>query len=176
MLDELAGPLRVLIAEDETIIRMDLRALLEKNGFKVVAEAADGEQAVELARTSDPDVAVLDVRMPNLDGIEAARRMYAERPLPIVMLTAYSDRANVDNAIGAGVFAYLVKPFRETDVVPALRAAVARHAELLAARRTAGETPVRAIVMGVRSQTGSDWNVRIAQRDDGSLDVSGVQR
>jgi two-component system, response regulator PdtaR len=174
MLDELAGPLRVLIAEDETIIRMDLRALLEKNGFKVVAEAADGEQAVELARTSDPDVAVLDVRMPNLDGIEAARRMYAERPLPIVMLTAYSDRANVDNAIGAGVFAYLVKPFRETDVVPALRAAVARHAELLAARRTAGETPVRAIVMGVRSQTGSDWNVRIAQRDDGSLDVSGV--
>jgi len=174
MLDELAVPLRVLIAEDETIIRMDLRSLLEKNGFKVVAEAADGEQAVELARTSDPDVAVLDVRMPNLDGIEAARRMYAERPLPIVMLTAYSDRANVENAIGAGVFAYLVKPFRETDVVPALRAAVARHAELLAARRTAGETPVRAIVMGVRSQSGADWNLRIAQREDGSVDVQGV--
>jgi two-component system, response regulator PdtaR len=174
MLDELAVPLRVLIAEDETIIRMDLRSLLEKNGFKVVAEAADGEQAMELARTSDPDVAVLDVRMPNLDGIEAARRMYAERPLPIVMLTAYSDRANVENAIGAGVFAYLVKPFRETDVVPALRAAVARHAELLAARRTAGETPVRAIVMGVRSQSGADWNLRIAQREDGSVDVQGV--
>jgi AmiR/NasT family two-component response regulator len=174
MLDEIPAPVRVLIAEDETIIRMDLRGLLEKNGFQVVAEAGDGEQAVELARTSDPDVAVIDLRMPKLDGIEAARRIYAERPLPIVMLTAYSDRANVENAIGAGVFAYLVKPFRETDVVPAVRAAVARHAELLAARRSAGETPVRAIVMGVRSRSGGEWNVRIAQRDDGSVDVQGV--
>jgi two-component system, response regulator PdtaR len=174
MLDEIAGPLRVLIAEDETIIRMDLRGLLEKNGFKVVAEAADGEQAVELARSSDPQVAILDLRMPRLDGVEAARRMYAERPLPIVMLTAYSDRVNVENAIGAGVFAYLVKPFKETDIVPAVRAAVARHTELLAARRSAGETPVRALVMGVRSRSGTDWTVRIAQREDGSLDVQGA--
>src|SRR5205823_14158105 len=108
-----------------------------------------------------------------LDGIEAARRMVAERPLPIVMLTGFSDRANVGDAIGAGVFAYLVKPFRETDVIPAVRAAVARHTELLAARRSAGETPVRAIVMGVRSQSGTAWDLRIAQRDDGSLDVRG---
>jgi response regulator NasT len=173
MLDEGAAPLRVLIAEDEPIIRMDLRGLLEKNGFMVVAEAANGEQAVELARTADPDIAILDLRMPGLDGIEAARRIYAERPLPIVMLTAFSDRTNVEAAIGAGVFAYLVKPFRETDVVPAVRAAVARHRELLAARRSAGETPVRAIVMGVRSRSGTDWNIRIAQREDGSLEVSG---
>jgi response regulator NasT len=174
MLDETPAPLRVLIAEDETIIRMDLRGLLEKNGFMIVAEAADGAQAVELARSAEPDVAIVDLRMPELDGIEAARRIYAERPLPIVMLTAFSDRANVEDAIGAGIFAYLVKPFRETDVIPAVRAAVARHAELLAARRSAGETPVRAIVMGVRSRSGSDWNLRIAPRDDGSVDVSGA--
>jgi CheY-like chemotaxis protein len=118
MLGETVAPLRVLIAEDETIIRMDLRGLLEKNGFMVVAEAADGAQAVELARTASPDVAILDLRMPELDGIEAARRIYAERPIPIVMLTAFSDRANIEDAIGAGVFSYLVKPFRETDIVP----------------------------------------------------------
>ncbi len=142
MLDEPPGaPLRVLIAEDETIIRMDLRGLLEKNGMMVVAEAANGAQAVELARTEMPDVAILDLRMPVLDGVEAARRIYAERPMPIVMLTAFSDRANLENAIEAGVFSYLVKPFRETDVIPAVRAAVARHAELLRALRSVGETP-----------------------------------
>ena len=171
MLGESVAPLRVLIAEDETIIRMDLRGLLEKNGFMVVAEAADGMEAVALARSSGPDVAILDLRMPELDGIEAARRIYAERPIPIVMLTAFSDRTNIDGAIGAGVFSYLVKPFRETDIVPAVRTAVARHAELLAARRTAGETPVRAIFMGLPSRSGQPWNVKISQRDDGSLDV-----
>jgi AmiR/NasT family two-component response regulator len=171
MLGETATPLRVLIAEDETIIRMDLRGLLEKNGFMVVADAADGAQAVELARATSPDVAILDLRMPELDGIEAARRIYAERPIPIVMLTAFSDRTNIEKAIGAGVFSYLVKPFRETDIVPAVRTAVARHMELLAARRTAGETPVTAIFMGLPSQSGNPWNVKVVQRDDGSLDV-----
>jgi AmiR/NasT family two-component response regulator len=146
MLDKPSGePLRVLIAEDETIIRMDLRGLLEKNGMMVVAEAANGALAVELARTEMPDVAILDLRMPVLDGVEAARRIYAERPMPIVMLTAFSDRANLENAIEAGVFSYLVKPFRETDVIPAVRAAVARHAELLRALRSVGETPLKAI-------------------------------
>jgi response regulator NasT len=134
--------LRVLIAEDETIIRMDLRQLLEKQGMTVCGEARNGREAVALARECEPDVAVLDLRMPELDGIEAARRMNAERPLPIVMLTAFSDRANVDNAIEAGVFAYLVKPFRESDVVPAIRAAVTRHRELLDARRTVGRPPL----------------------------------
>src|SRR2546430_9771234 len=81
------GPMRVLIAEDETIIRLDLRGMLEKHGLVVVAEARNGAEAVDLARAERPDVAVLDLRMPELDGIEAARRMYAERPLPIVMLT-----------------------------------------------------------------------------------------
>jgi response regulator NasT len=128
----------VLIAEDETIIRLDLKELLETHGYHVCAEARDGLEAVELARSTQPDVALLDVRMPLLDGIEVARRMYAERPLPIVMLTAYDDRATVGRAIRAGVFGYLTKPFEARDVVPALEAALARHGELLAARRDLG--------------------------------------
>ena len=115
------GPLRVLVAEDQAIIRLDLRGVLEKHGLIVCAEARDGEEAVELARSSRPDVALLDMRMPKLDGIEAARRMYAEQPIPIVMLTAFSDRSVVEKAIAAGVFAYLVKPFKESDLVPARR-------------------------------------------------------
>jgi two-component system, response regulator PdtaR len=174
MLGDAEDLIRVLIAEDETIIRMDLRGLLEKNGMMVVAEAADGAQAVELARATKPTVAILDLRMPVLDGIEAARRIYAERPLPIVMLTAFSDRRNVEQALGAGVFSYLVKPFRETDVVPAIRAAVARHAELLRAQRVAGETPTKAIFMSLPSQSGHAWNVRVARREDGSIDVRGA--
>jgi two-component system, response regulator PdtaR len=168
------GPLRVLIAEDETIIRMDLRGLLEKNGMMVVAEAANGVQAVELARTEMPDVAIVDLRMPELDGVEAARRIYAERPMPIVMLTALSDRANVEHALAAGVFSYLVKPFRETDVIPAIRAAVVRHAELLRAQRSLGETPLKAIFMSLPSQSGHAWDVRVAQKEDGSIDVRGA--
>jgi response regulator NasT len=141
VLDDVLGRLRVLVAEDETIVRMDLCSLLDRQGLDVCAAARDGDEAVELARQSRPDVALLDVKMPRLDGIEAARRMYAERPLPIVLLTAYGERRHVDRAIAAGVFGYLVKPFREHDVAPALRAAYARHAELLDARRSLGGGP-----------------------------------
>ena len=130
--------MKILIAEDETIIRLDLRVILERHGFTVCAEARDGLEAIELARSTEPDVALLDVRMPRLDGIEAARRIHAERPIPIVMLTAFRDRTTVDKAVAAGVFGYLLKPFREGDVAPALYAAVARHRELLAARRQIG--------------------------------------
>ena len=115
--------MRVLIAEDETIIRLDLRALLERAGFEVCAEARDGEEAVELARETQPEVAVLDVKMPRLDGIEAARRILDERPIPIVMLTAYGQEELVSRAIEAGVFGYLVKPFREQDLLPAIQTA-----------------------------------------------------
>ncbi len=128
---------RILIAEDETIIRLDLRDILERAGFDVCAEAHDGEEAVELARTERPDIAILDVKMPRLDGIEAARRIIAERPIPIVMLTAYSQDELVSRAVEAGVFGYLVKPFREADLLPAIRAATARHAELAALREEA---------------------------------------
>ena len=129
-----AEPLRILVAEDETIIRLDLRQTLERAGFEVCAEARDGEEAVELARSAKPDLAVLDVKMPRLDGIEAARKILAERPIPIVMLTAYGQEELVGRAVEAGVFGYLVKPFRETDLLPAIQAAKARHAELEALR------------------------------------------
>jgi response regulator NasT len=126
-----------LIAEDETIIRLDLRGLLEGAGLEVCAEARDGVEAVELARTEEPDVALLDVKMPRLDGIEAAKQILEERPIPIVMLTAYGQDELVSRAIEAGVFGYLVKPFREADLLPAIQTARARHDELSALREEA---------------------------------------
>ncbi|HZG36621.1 MAG TPA: response regulator [Gaiellaceae bacterium] len=129
--------MRILIAEDETIIRLDLRGLLEGAGFDVCAEARDGEEAVELARTERPDLALMDVKMPRLDGIEAARRILEERPIPIVLVTAYGERELVARAVEAGVFGYLVKPFRESDLLPAIETARVRHAELTALREEA---------------------------------------
>lgn len=134
---EARSAMKILIAEDETIIRLDLRELLEKAGFEVVAEARDGEEAVELARAEQPELALLDVKMPKLDGIEAARRIIDERPIPIVMVTAYGEDELVARAVDAGVFGYLVKPFRESDLLPAIRTARARHEELLALREEA---------------------------------------
>jgi AmiR/NasT family two-component response regulator len=128
---------RILIAEDETIIRLDLRDLLEKAGFEVCAEAKDGVEAVELAGSANPELAILDVKMPRLDGIEAARRILEERPMPIVMLTAYGQDELVSRAVEAGVFGYLVKPFREADLLPAIRTARARYEELSALREEA---------------------------------------
>lgn len=120
---------RILIAEDETIIRLDLRAMLEAGGFEVCGEARDGVEAVELAEYLSPDVIVMDIKMPRLDGIEAARRILEQRPVPIVMLTAFGQDDFVERAIETGVFGYLAKPFREQDVIPAVRAAQARYAE-----------------------------------------------
>jgi response regulator NasT len=129
--------MRILVAEDETIIRLDLRDLLQRAGFDVCAEARDGEEAVSLARSERPDLAIMDVKMPRLDGIEAARRILDERPIPIVMLTAYGQEELVSRAVEAGVFGYLVKPFREQDLLPAIQAARARHDELQALREEA---------------------------------------
>src|SRR5437773_4553922 len=129
--------MRILVAEDETIIRLDLVEMLARAGLEVCAEARDGLEAVELARSSAPDLAIMDVKMPRLDGIEAARRILDERPIPIVMLTAYGQEELVSRAVEAGVFGYLVKPFRETDLLPAIAAARARHEELQALREEA---------------------------------------
>src|SRR6184192_4708715 len=129
--------MRILVAEDETIIRLDLCELLRRAGFEVVAEARDGEEAVALARAHQPDLAIMDVKMPRLDGIEAARRILNERPIPIVMLTAYGQDELVSRAVEAGVFGYLVKPFREADLLPAIRTARARYEELTALREEA---------------------------------------
>lgn len=129
--------MRILVAEDETIIRLDLRALLEHAGFEVCGEARDGVEAVALARSLQPDLAIMDVKMPRLDGIEAARRILAERPIPIVMLTAYGQDEIVSRAVEAGVFGYLVKPFREQDLLPAIHTARGRHEELQTLRAEA---------------------------------------
>jgi two-component system, response regulator PdtaR len=128
---------RILIAEDETLIRLDLRALLEGAGFEVCAEARDGAEAVELARTLEPDLAILDVKMPGLDGIEAARMITEERGIPIVIVSAYGEEELVRRAVDIGVFGYLMKPFRESDVVPAIRTAHARHEEVAGLREEA---------------------------------------
>src|SRR5438046_6448325 len=111
--------------------------MLGRAGLDVCAEARDGEEAVALAREHEPDLAIMDVKMPGLDGIEAARRILDERPIPIVMLTAYGQDELVSRAVEAGVFGYLVKPFREQDLLPAIRTARARHEELAALREQA---------------------------------------
>lgn len=129
--------MRILIAEDETIIRLDLAKLLERAGHEVAGEARDGDEAVALAETLVPDLVILDVKMPRLDGIEAARRILATRPVPIVMLTAYAHADLIERAADVGVFGYLVKPFRESDLIPAMTTARARFDELQALRNEA---------------------------------------
>jgi response regulator NasT len=167
--------MRILIAEDETIIRLDLRTMLEGSGvITVCAEARDGLEAVELARSTTPDLAILDVRMPRLGGIEAARRIYAERPIPIVMLTAYNDRRLVADAVHAGAFAYLTKPFREADLLPAIETAAARHADLLRARRELGSTigaSEKPLELVVATSTGARVPLELARTAEGELDV-----
>ena len=120
----------VVIAEDEALIRLDLREMLEEEGYQVVAEAADGESAVALVLEHRPDLAVLDVKMPRLDGITAAEQIAAARAAPVVMLTAFSQRELVERARAAGAMAYLVKPFTKADLVPAIEMAVSRFAEI----------------------------------------------
>ena len=166
--------LRVLIAEDETIIRLDLRQMLEEFGMEVVGEARDGLEAIELARETRPEVCIFDMKMPNLDGVEAARRVYAERPVPIVMLTAFSDERSVEKALGAGVFAYLAKPFTSRDVIPAIRAAAARHEDLLAARREVGKRG-EPLEVTVRSSAGVEVPLRVRRKPDGTVDVDLAQ-
>jgi two-component system, response regulator PdtaR len=125
---------RVLIGEDETLIRLDLRGMLEEAGMEVCAEARDGVEVVELARTTRPELAILDVKMPRLDGIESARRILAERPIPIVIVSAFTEASIVDRAAEAGVFGYLAKPFRREDLLPAIATARARFDQLAAVR------------------------------------------
>lgn len=123
---------RIVIAEDEAIIRLDLRELLEEEGYEVVGEAGRGDQAVELVAQLAPDVVILDVKMPGMDGIEAARLIAENASCAILMLTAFSQREIVEQARDAGALAYLVKPFQKSDVVPALELAVARFREVRA--------------------------------------------
>ena len=124
--------IRVVIAEDEAIIRMDLRETLEEEGYEVVGETGRGDQAVELARALQPDLAILDIKMPGMDGVEAARIINGEKICGVLMLTAFSQREVVEEARDAGALAYLVKPFQKSDLVPAIEVAIGRFRELRA--------------------------------------------
>ena len=122
---------RIVIAEDEAIIRLDLRETLEEEGYIVVADTGRGDDAIELVRQHRPDVAIFDIKMPGLDGLEAARVVSAEKICPVVMLTAFSQREVIEQARDAGALAYLVKPFQKTDLVPAIELAIGRFREML---------------------------------------------
>ena len=129
---------RVLVAEDEALIRLDLKEMLEEEGYSVVGEAADGEEAVEMAGRLRPDLVILDVKMPKLDGISAAERIAGERVAPVVILTAFSQRELVERAREAGAMAYLVKPFQKKDLVPTIEMATSRFAEIVALEQEVG--------------------------------------
>lgn len=125
-------PTRVVIAEDEAIIRLDLRETLEEEGYVVVGECGRGDQAVELVRSLRPDLAILDVKMPGIDGIEAARLINADKICGILVLTAFSQREFVERARDAGALAYLVKPYQKSDLIPAMELAMGRFREMQA--------------------------------------------
>ena len=123
---------RVVIAEDEAIIRLDLRETLEEEGYEVVGETGRGDEAVELVRDLAPDVAILDIKMPGLDGLEAARAISAERRAAVLILTAFSQRDLIEKARDAGALAYLVKPFQRSELIPAVEVALGRFREIQA--------------------------------------------
>src|SRR5437899_9640877 len=125
-------PRRVMIAEDEALIRLDLKEMLEEEGYVVAGEAGDGRTAVDLAASLQPDLVILDIKMPILDGISAAEQITARRLTPVVILTAFSQRELVERARDAGAMAYLVKPFTKADLVPAIEMAVSRYTEIRA--------------------------------------------
>ena len=131
--------MRVLVAEDEALIRMDLVEMLSEEGYSVVAEAGDGGSAVRLASELRPDLVLLDVKMPVLDGLSAAEQIVAARIAPVVILTAFSQRDLVERAREAGVMAYLVKPFQRKDLLPAIEMATSRFAELVTLEREVGD-------------------------------------
>ena len=160
-------PTRVLIAEDEAIIRLDLRETLEEEGYEVVAETGRGDDAVRLVREVEPDVAILDIKMPGLDGLSAAREISAERRAAVLILTAFSQRELVEQARDAGAQAYLVKPFQRTELVPAVELALGRFQELKAlaeqARSLEDQLETRKIVDRAKGVLMDDHN--LAERD-----------
>lgn len=132
-------PRRVLVAEDEALIRMDLAEMLREEGYEVVGEAGDGQEAVDLAESLQPDLVIMDVKMPRRDGIDAASEIAGKRIAPIVILTAFSQRELVERARDAGAMAYLVKPFNINDLIPAIEVAVSRFSEIAALEQEVAE-------------------------------------
>ena len=132
---------RILIAEDETLIRMDLAEMLRESGYEVIGEATNGEEAINLAKELKPDLSILDVKMPKIDGITAAETIV--HISPVLMLTAFSQRDLVERAVDAGVMAYVVKPFTINDLLPAIEIAITRHAQMLALKNEVGDLTER---------------------------------
>ena len=130
---------RVIIADDESVIRADLREMLTNLNYLVIGDVGDGRSAVNLARELKPDVVIMDIKMPDMDGIEAARVMTQEKIAPVLLLTAYAQRELVDRAKEAGVVGYLVKPFREQEIVPAIEIALARFGEFRELEKEVGD-------------------------------------
>ena len=124
------SPVRIVVAEDEAIIRLDLVETLQEEGYIVVADTGRGDTAIELVREHKPDVAIFDIKMPGMDGLDAARVVSSEKICPVVMLTAFSQREVIEQARDAGALAYLVKPFQKTDLVPAIELAIGRFLEM----------------------------------------------
>ena len=139
--------IRIVLAEDEAIIRLDLRETLQEEGYEVVGDVGRGDKAVELVRELKPDVAIFDIKMPGISGIEAAKIISKEKICPVVMLTAFSQREIIEEARDAGALAYLVKPFQKTDLVPAIELAIARFAEM---RALSGEVDALGAQLEVR--------------------------
>jgi AmiR/NasT family two-component response regulator len=133
---------RVIIADDESLIRMDLREMLQNLGYLVVGEVGDGRSAVNLARELRPDVVIMDIKMPDMDGIDAAKVLTEEHIAPVILLTAYNQRDLVERAKEAGVVGYMVKPFRESDLVPAIEVALARFKEFEALHKEVNDLQV----------------------------------
>jgi AmiR/NasT family two-component response regulator len=136
-------PTRVVIAEDEAIIRLDLKELLIEEGYDVVGETGRGDEAIELVREHHPDLVILDIKMPGLDGLSAARQVAGERLAAVLILTAFSQRELVDQARDAGALAYLVKPFQKSDLIPAIEVALGRFLELASLDRDVNDLQER---------------------------------
>ena len=174
-----AKPHRVLIAEDEALIRLDLAEMLRDEGYEVVGEAGDGQEAVELAESLKPDLVIMDVKMPRRDGIDAASEIASKRIAPIVVLTAFSQRELVERARDAGAMAYLVKPFSITDLIPAIEVAVSRFSEISCAGarsrhagRPAGDPQARRAREGFAANQAADDRTRGVQVDSARGDGS----
>lgn len=139
----MADPVRVVIAEDEAIIRLDLSETLQEEGYEVVGETGRGDRAVELVRELRPDLVILDIKMPGMDGLSAAREIAKERLSAVLVLTAFSQHDLVEQARDAGVLAYLVKPFQKSDLVPAIEMALGRHEQMVALEREVADLTER---------------------------------
>ena len=146
-------PTRVVIAEDEAIIRLDLKETLIEEGYEIVGETGRGDEAVELVKALEPDIAILDIKMPGLDGLSAAREIAGERRAAVLILTAFSQRDLIEQARDAGALAYLVKPFQRSELVPAIEVAIGRFREMKALAEQAPE-PRGANSRRARSSTG----------------------